>query len=65
MKVLEDIKGQLNKLEGTIVEKNGRYMYIRKGGKRTEIKTEINPQTEGITSPFKLLAYILENKCAI
>ena len=65
MKVLEDIKGHINKLEGTIVEKNGKYMYIQKGGKRTDIKAEINEDTEGITSPFKLLAYILEQKCAI
>ena len=65
MTVFEDIQYNMDKLRGTIVEKNGKYMYIQKGGKRTDIKAEINKETENITNPFKLLAYILENKCAI
>ena len=65
MTVFEDIQYNMDKLRGTIVEKNGKYMYIQKGGKRTEIKAEINKETENITNPFKLLAYILEKKCAI
>ena len=65
MSVFEDIQYNMDKLRGTIVEKNGKYMYIQKGGKRTEIKAEINKETENITNPFKLLAYILEKKCAI
>lgn len=65
MSVFEDIQYNMDKLRGTIVEKNGKYMYIQKGGKRTEIKAEINKETENITNPFKLLAYILEQKCAL
>ena len=65
MTVFEDIQYNMDKLRGTIVEKNGKYMYIQKGGKRTDIKAEINKETENITNPFKLLAYILEKKCAI
>ena len=65
MSVFEDIQYNMDKLRGTIVEKNGKYMYIQKGGKRTEIKAEINKETENITNPFKLLAYILEKKCVI
>ena len=65
MTVFEDIQYNMDKLRGTIVEKNGKYMYIQKGGKRTEIKAEINKETENITNPFKLLAYILEKKCVI
>ena len=65
MSVFEDIQYNMDKLRGTIVEKNGKYMYIQKGGKRTDIKAEINEDTEDITSPFKLLAYILEQKCAL
>jgi hypothetical protein len=65
MNILKDIKENVEKLNGTVVEKNGKYMYIRKGDKRTGMKAEINQDTEHITNPFELLAYILENKCAI
>jgi hypothetical protein len=65
MNIFKDIKDNVEKLNGTVVEKNGKYMYIRKGDKRTGMKAEINKDTENITNPFELLAYILENKCAI
>jgi len=65
MNILKDIKDNVDRLNGTVVEKNGKYMYIRKGDKRTGMKAEINKETENITNPFELLAYILENKCAI
>ena len=61
---LEQIRLNISSLMGASVERNGKYMYICKDGKCTNIKAPINNETESIQSAVALFSYILRNSLA-
>ena len=61
MNELRQLKEQVLKLDDASIEKNGKYIYIIKDGKRTEFKAEINEETIKMTSAKELFVWILFN----
>lgn len=58
---LMQISQSIRSLSGAEIERNGRFFYICKQGKRTNLKAPINEDTEKLNTAADLLRYILGN----